>query len=173
MAWFILDPVLYKRKYARQDGLVFYSRRDRSYCRRYVIPRNPDTALQRANRSRFSEAVHAWQALSASEKDEWKRKARITPCNGYNLFLPVYIKTKINTVELRCTSEEGSAVFNHVVIEKSSCSRIHSVPAPVKFRFRSYGASMKVKSPPEAVRKNKRHAIRHEHAQRCLQQDQN
>ena len=51
---------------------------------------------QLIRRARFTAAVQAWQGLSATERDGWKRCAKRHGKTGYNLFLSRYLR--YNTV---------------------------------------------------------------------------
>ena len=88
----------------RMGKLVHYDRRGTHCVRRHVVPRNPDTAAQKAVRAGFREAVHAWQALPASEKDIWNHKARYKPLTGYNLFVSWFIRQNHASASLRLSS---------------------------------------------------------------------
>ena len=59
--------------------------------RRHVLPRPRITAKQKAKRTKFKQAVAAWQRASAAEKDAWRRKAEPLHISGYNLFIREYL----------------------------------------------------------------------------------
>ncbi|HSA14296.1 MAG TPA: hypothetical protein P5346_06070, partial [Spirochaetota bacterium] len=61
----------------RIGGIVFYSYNDVTYFRAYVVPRNPDTAAQRNNRSLFARAMKAWQALSRFDPSRVRHATRL------------------------------------------------------------------------------------------------
>lgn len=48
---------------------------------------NPQTVPQQNNRSKFAQAIAAWQALSEPEKAVWNKKRYPTRMTGYNRFL--------------------------------------------------------------------------------------
>jgi len=73
--------------HGRYGGVVFVYRRGRQHMRPYVKPRNPDTLAQRSRRDAFREAVHAWQAMPADEKERWNSLAVSRPLSGYNAFI--------------------------------------------------------------------------------------
>lgn len=66
-------------------------------CRRidfydYIITHTPE---QQENRSKFSAAVAAWQALTSEQKEVYKEKSSGKNMSGYNYFLGLYMKTEI------------------------------------------------------------------------------
>ncbi|HOW83648.1 MAG TPA: hypothetical protein PK573_13885 [Spirochaetota bacterium] len=72
---------------------VFYRWNDRTVMRLYVVPRNPDTPAQRANRGLFRDAMKAWQALADDEKAAWNRRASRLGMTGHNLFISRYMRS--------------------------------------------------------------------------------
>lgn len=54
----------------------------------YVITHTP---AQQANRSKFADAISAWQALSLAQKEVYNEKARGRHMSGYNLFIRYYM----------------------------------------------------------------------------------
>lgn len=64
------------------------------YKRNYVVPYNPQTPGQQANRFKFADAVSAWQILSILDKRLWNKYADDLQLqmSGYNLFLSRYMK---------------------------------------------------------------------------------
>lgn len=63
------------------------------YSKRYVVPTNPRTVLQQAQRGKFAQAVSAWQALSPADKQTFRQMAKSLPMTGFNLFVSNYLKT--------------------------------------------------------------------------------
>jgi len=94
MALATLHP-MFMNTSGRMGRLVYYNRRGIQCVRRHVIPGNPDTAAQRAVRSSFADAVHAWQALADQEKAMWRQKARYRNVTGYNMFVSRYMKDNL------------------------------------------------------------------------------
>jgi hypothetical protein len=78
----------------RVGNVVFYKRMDVQCLRRYVIPRNPDTEIQRVNRYTFKNAVRTWKELSEDEQYRYNRKAVELKLfmSGYNLYISEYMK---------------------------------------------------------------------------------
>ena len=60
--------------------------------RRHVIPFDPLTAPQLTRRQVFANAVAAWQALSAPERQAWTEQGRRHALPGYQFFLSNYLK---------------------------------------------------------------------------------
>lgn len=100
-----LNPIFTKIN-NHMGNIVFYKRRGIQCLRKYVIPRNPDTEAQRANRHTFRDAVKSWKELPGSEKDIYNRKVlkMKTSMSGYSLYISEYMKrnavndTRIDTV---------------------------------------------------------------------------
>jgi len=61
------------------------------YREPYYITRNPRTVPQQANRTKFADAVAAWQALTPDEKNVYNERAKRKHLPGYNLFLREYL----------------------------------------------------------------------------------
>lgn len=57
----------------------------------FYVPSNPQTAEQQANRSKFADAVSAWQALTAGQKEVYRLKSSGKHMSGYNVFLREYL----------------------------------------------------------------------------------
>lgn len=99
--------------------LIFARRRGKVYAKKYQVPKNPNTADQKAQRLLFKDAVKAWQALTEPKKDVWRAKASGLSATGYNLFIRSYllnpvaiplIISRLNNAELlnpRATSYVG------------------------------------------------------------------
>ncbi|MGL4370177.1 MAG: hypothetical protein ACRCUT_10995 [Spirochaetota bacterium] len=85
-----LDPV-FRSLSGHVGSLVYYQSYGRQYARAYVVPRNPDTPAQRQGRTRFAEAVDAWQKLPELHKEIWRIKAHPLNRTGYNLFISIYL----------------------------------------------------------------------------------
>ena len=54
-------------------------------------PANPQTESQQANRSKYADAIVAWQGLTSSQKDVYNQRAKYKPYSGYNLYLKEYL----------------------------------------------------------------------------------
>jgi hypothetical protein len=66
---------------------VFATRNGRTHVRKLVIPHDPKTGKQIANRTRFAEIVQAWKELPESVKTDYNRKAKNVPKTGLNLYI--------------------------------------------------------------------------------------
>jgi hypothetical protein len=78
----------------RIGSIVFYRRQGKTCIRSYVIPRNPDTAAQKAVRRSFADAVKSWQVLRCEEKYKFIRKAQKMQMSGYNLYISTFMKER-------------------------------------------------------------------------------
>ena len=62
--------------------------------RRLVIPRNPRTPGQTAQREKFKRAIAAWKALTPAQKAEYKARAKKQRAvSGYVLFMGEYLNS--------------------------------------------------------------------------------
>jgi hypothetical protein len=76
-----------------QNEIVYITRSGKTYIRRYVKPRNPQTVPQQTNRNYFKILVAHYQQESAEIKSFWKEKAKsIIGKSGYNLYLGEMMK---------------------------------------------------------------------------------
>jgi len=94
MAEVFLNPA-FTALSGRAGNIVFYSYGQRTFFRSYVVPRNPGTPAQRANRGLFRDAMKAWQALSSFDRDTFSRRARRLGMTGHNLFISRYMASKM------------------------------------------------------------------------------
>lgn len=61
-------------------------------CREnFMVPKNPRSIPQQANRSTFADAISAWQALTNEQKAFYNEKAVGQHLSGYNLFIKGYM----------------------------------------------------------------------------------
>jgi len=65
--------------------LVYYRRKGQDIVRQRVVPENPNTAAQQAQRSLFGDVSQGWRSLSAKVKAGWDALA-VNPLSGFNLF---------------------------------------------------------------------------------------
>ncbi|HNX58641.1 MAG TPA: hypothetical protein PKK43_06060 [Spirochaetota bacterium] len=133
MAYIVLNSFI-KSLSGRVDDLVFYAYGGKQYARRYVVPKNPDTVVQKKSRRRFAEAVAAWQDLTDSSKESWNRRCRNLSLSGYNLFISEYLLADRQTNKSRAVS--GSVGFSSYMI------RSHSVSGTLSLRFWSGSGSI-------------------------------
>jgi len=66
---------------------------NKQYRRIHVIPANPMTVAQQANRSKFAQAILSWQGLPLEDKDTWREYAKYLEVrmSGYNLYIRLYM----------------------------------------------------------------------------------
>lgn len=63
-------------------------------CYTYVVPANPRTSAQQAQRAKMTAAVTAWQSLSESEKNVWRKLATHSKyATGFTAFASDHILT--------------------------------------------------------------------------------
>jgi len=60
---------------------------------KYYTPTNPQTIPQQANRSKFANAITAWQSLTLTQKEGYNERAKYKQYSGYNLFIREYMNT--------------------------------------------------------------------------------
>jgi hypothetical protein len=94
------------------------------YTRQHVIPANPQTALQQAQRAFVTAGVGLWHTdmLIAYDKSAWDLLAsRVVPAlSGFNAYIREYIrirrlpKTWLRLYELDCTSIDAQGGLFHV-----------------------------------------------------------
>jgi len=82
-------------------NVVYYNMWGRTYVRRYVVPANPNSEAQSAQRSLFARGMAAWKMLTDDEKLLYKKKARNLKrvrrrvMHAHNLFISEYIESEI------------------------------------------------------------------------------
>ena len=130
MATATLNPLL-RSISGRIGNVVFYRRHNKQCIRLYVVPRNPDTLLQRNVRRSFADAVKSWQSLTDEEKYKFTRKARRTHMSGYNLFISEFIKESISAG----SRPEERLSFTDLLNSSGIHIYIHSVSASLRFLF--------------------------------------
>jgi len=59
----------------------------------YMIPKNPRTEAQQANREKYADGVLAWQNLTTEQKQVYNDAMRGKKMSGYNFFLREYLKS--------------------------------------------------------------------------------
>ena len=61
------------------------------YREPYMIPYNPRTVSQQANRQILADGVLAWQGLTEEQQNQYNINAKGKHMSGYNLFLREYL----------------------------------------------------------------------------------
>jgi anthranilate/para-aminobenzoate synthase component I len=89
MAEVVMNPIFMEYK-GHIGEVVIYRVGKKTYSRRYVKPRNPNSEAQQAQRSLFAEAMEEWKKLSAEEQQVYKKKTRNTSLHPHNLFVKKY-----------------------------------------------------------------------------------
>lgn len=60
---------------------------------KYYRPTNPQTVPQQANRTKFADAMSAWQALTDEQKSAYTNRAKKLQLYGRNLFIREYYQS--------------------------------------------------------------------------------
>jgi len=92
------SPIMSDIRNKLGDSVVFSIWKGRNYFRSYVIPANPRTNAQKANRAVLSELVKRWQAIinTAGKKAAWNAEALPYLISGFNLFMKFGRKSAIS-----------------------------------------------------------------------------
>lgn len=59
---------------------------------KFYTPTNPQTETQQANRTKFSNAMAAWQSLTTEQKEVYRIRAKKRSMFGWGLFIREYFK---------------------------------------------------------------------------------
>jgi hypothetical protein len=121
----------------RVGNVVFYKRMGVQCLRRYVIPRNPDTEVQRVNRYTFKDAVRTWKELSEDEQYRYNRKVVELKLfmSGYNLYISDYMKRNaVNDTQTETVHVQESFGTEPVPLRSSYSS------TPFRIKGRDYTA---------------------------------
>lgn len=86
--WFVAQKQLAKTIIYR-----YYSRKRLQQAYRYVVPNNPMTPAQQANRMKFASAMASWAALTPAQQAAYEHRARDKKCYGKNIFVKEYMLT--------------------------------------------------------------------------------
>ena len=94
-----MSKILSPPQSGRVGNVVFCQTRYGQVVRNYVVPRNPKSQAQQANRSRFGTTSTGWRALDPAKRIAWSiaaadsyttsRSGRRVALNGYNYFIRV------------------------------------------------------------------------------------
>jgi hypothetical protein len=134
--------------------VVLYKVGKKTYSRRYVKPRNPNSEAQKAQRSLFAEAMEEWKKLSREEKLVYKKKCRYTSLRPHNLFVKKYTaqhkqKKQVkheNPAEAAPSVELSEPVNVQPEIKNTTESRSRSVATPYALRNASDTAILQLLS---------------------------
>jgi len=74
-------------------ALTFSKWKGINYVRQHTVPTNPKSAAQTTQRTAFSTAVAAWQALLENVQTEWNDRAKELGYNmsGFNFYVQQYL----------------------------------------------------------------------------------
>jgi hypothetical protein len=77
------------------DAMVFGGWKGIPWVREYFIPQNPQSDLQVALRTIFTQGVTRWQTLSAPTKADWETAVgnKGVTMSGFNFFMSEYIQS--------------------------------------------------------------------------------
>lgn len=92
----------------RLGGLVFYRWKGRPCARRHIVPPNPRTEKQQANRAAFAELAGTWNRLPGEVKESWREYARRKRMTGYNAFIKANMERQKQGNALCLRPEGGS-----------------------------------------------------------------
>ncbi|HOW83705.1 MAG TPA: hypothetical protein PK573_14175 [Spirochaetota bacterium] len=92
-------------------GIVLYQRYGRTIMRKYIMPPNPRTPKQQANRSRFRDAMASWRSLPDYRKESFNLQARRLHMTGHNLYISRYMTGAMNDTEDK--GPASSTPFSH------------------------------------------------------------
>lgn len=82
-------------------NFVFYMYNNKKCVRRHVVPRDPKTHAQIANRAVFASVVRQWQSLPPLVKDYWRFQGAVfmkqhpaseKSVSGYSLFISINLR---------------------------------------------------------------------------------
>ncbi|HOW82355.1 MAG TPA: hypothetical protein PK573_07340 [Spirochaetota bacterium] len=107
-------------------NLVLYKRYGRTVMRAWIMPPNPRTPAQQANRSLFRRAMISWRALPDYEKDSYNHKGKKLGMTGHNLFISRYMKKNLKEDADSCRSSDKRV---HEDGDMQACGLAHSCPS--------------------------------------------
>ena len=88
-------PLSSLEAHGKFDKLIYgkVGKTGNQYAKRYAKPTNPRSPRQKVQRSKYSEAVDAWNNLDPEEKKTYIHKTAGSRRTGYNQFVAEYIKS--------------------------------------------------------------------------------
>lgn len=110
------------------DNVVFSMWKGRPYFRSYVIPANPRSKAQQANRDVFAKLVKRWQEVvgTSEARTAWNQKALEKLILGYNLFLQEGRKSAIEaTVSSAWDGSSATIEITYTLGFSASSARIY------------------------------------------------
>lgn len=99
--------------------------------RRHVMPADPNTLAQQANRWKVKQAVAQWHALDAAAKTVWRKTGSGRNISGFNAYLsaclrgsvatppfnPPYVAPAHNAVDFNLSGSYTAPAFNAVNLD--------------------------------------------------------
>jgi len=86
---------------------VFAKWKGRQYRRKYVIPANPDTTMQKNVRNHFTNAIALWHTWASLQRKVYSYLATGLVLSGFNLMVKRYQLWKLNAAEAVADPEQG------------------------------------------------------------------
>ena len=92
-----ISPLFSDARNALGESVVFSNWKGRTYFRSYVIPANPQTNKQQANRAVMAALVERWQDIidNDDKKGAWNSEALSYTISGFNLFTKFGMSSQI------------------------------------------------------------------------------
>lgn len=108
------------------DAVVFSNWKGRTYFRSYVIPANPKTLKQQANRDHQAKLVARWKNIMDTEdkKGVWNAIALPEEITGYNLFVKYGRKSKISCPSTASGSGSASIEITYTIGNPAPYARL-------------------------------------------------
>jgi hypothetical protein len=97
----VIPSILVSDLSGKGGSVVFSKWKGRLYVRSHVIPANPNTEPQQAQRSYMTQAVNWWHDIEAQLQDECDRLAVVNAYSGFNAFVSRNVKDMHETVDPR------------------------------------------------------------------------
>ncbi|GAH53386.1 unnamed protein product, partial [marine sediment metagenome] len=102
-------------EYSGQAGKagVFAKWKGRQYRRKYVIPANPDTTMQKNVRNHFTNAIVLWHTWSSLQRRTYGYLATGLVMSGFNLLVRRYQLWKLTAKPEILDPEQGIKQLGH------------------------------------------------------------
>jgi len=84
-----------RKQFARQAILRYNATVGRQDIYPFVVPRNPQTPAQQANRMKFRAAMQAWNALTEEERAPYEKTASQRSLYGKNVFVRRFMRDEL------------------------------------------------------------------------------
>lgn len=141
-----ISPIFSDARNKLGDAVVFSNWKGRSYFRSYVIPANPRTNPQKANRAVQALLVKRWQEIidTQDKKAAWNAVALKDQISGYNLFVKEGRRSKISCPATATLS--GSPATASITVTYTL-----GVPAAVAKIYMYDGSTWKDVTPSEGL----------------------